>query len=590
MEVDVILIDDREDNLRHMETILHQVKDFEAEAIMPKGEKITPRIHLIDPVFSKEHRFDSEKTIRKTHGLSPAVAVIDMRLEGDDRHDYSGVDFSLKIKSIHPDCCVILVSAYFDDIAAFRISKHLFEHLDLPRFQVDRSKPANEFAEDLSHCFKQAMLTYASSINYRRQRFIDGEKKPYMWGLVLKPKKKGIQIHKRIPVPYLRSDSVMVRTIEVGVCGTDRASLGMAEAPTYELIDFHEAFGEVVWTGEAVRGLHVGDFVVPMVRRCMTWDKPAKGQSITAESFNFRPCDMAISDCLHQADSCPRGRFSGKIDEQGNRFGYVSRGTGWCHGFGSQYFIDTEDWLVRISPPGENEGNLRKRMMKRYVLAEPMSIVWKMHHEILKHYTIREYTDNVLIIGLGPIGLLAATVMSKLHPGLHFVAVDLCDGSNKRVELLKKIHHFTFYPAEKEDEAPADLQNDRFQIIIEATNQPGNVFKYASSLLSPGGILVLLGIPEDEKGTVMDAVTFSRLVRQGNTIIGSVNSSRADFEDSINFMQRVIGDEETVLDEMVERWSINNDLPGKLIDTLGKKDPKDREEIKVVLKAEEYTI
>ena len=589
MEVDVILIDDNKDNLRQMEEILHQVKDLGAEAIMPEGDKITTRICPIKPAFSNEKELDIEETIKKIHGLRPGVAVVDMRLEGDDPEDYSGVDLSLKIKTIFPDCCIVLVSAYFDKTTAFRS----FKHLDVLRFLVDRSKPAKEFVASLIDCFKQAILTYVSSINYRRQRFISTVNKGsrHMWGLVLKPKKEGIQIHKRIPIPYLRSNSVMVKTIEVGVCGTDRASLGMVETPPYEIIDFHEAFGKVVWTGEAVRGLHVGDFVVPMVRRCMTWDKPAGGQSISAESFDFRPCDMAISGCLHQADSCLIGRFTGKIDKQGNRLGYISRGTGWCHGFGSQYFIDTEDWLVRISPPDKkNEDDFRKRMTKRYILAEPMSIVWKMHHEILKHYTIREYTDKVLIIGLGPIGLLAATVMSKLHSGLHFAAIDLFDDSNRREKLLNKIHDFSFYTAVKEDKAPADLKDEQFQIIIDATSQPENIFKYTSSLLAPGGILVLLGIPEDEKKTTLDADTFSRLVRQGNTIIGSVNSSRADFEDSINFMQRVIGHKESVLDEMVDRWSIDKNLHDKLINVLGKTEPKDRKEIKVILQTEAYTV
>jgi len=583
MEVDVVLIDDNKDNLRQMKEILHQVKDFESEDVTPGGDGITPRINLIEPVLSN-HRFDSEKTIKKIHGLNPAVAVVDMRLEGDDANDYSGVDLALKIKSIYDDCCIILVSTFFAGTPAFAS----FKDMEVFRHCIDRSKPAKEFVDDLTHCFKKAMLTYVSSLNYRRQRFVDtiNKSRQYMWGLVLEPSEEGIHIHEKIPVPYLRSDSVMVRTIEVGVCGTDRASLGIVDTPPYELIDFHEAFGEVVWIGEAVRNLHIGDFVVPMVRRCMTWDRPVDGQRISAESFDFRPCNMAVSDCLHQADNCHKGRFSGAIDKQGNRIGYSSRGTGWCHGFGSQYFIDTEDWLVRINPPEEGDSNFRTRMMKRYILAEPMSIVWKMRHEILKHYTIREFTDKVLIIGLGPIGLLAATVMSKLHPGLHFTAIDLFDQSNRRVKLLKKIHSFSFYTVTKEDQAPADLKDEQFQIIIEATSQPEKVFKYASSLLAPGGILVLLGIPEDEKNTVMDADTFSRLVRQGNTIIGSVNSSRADFEDSINFMQRVIGNKGSVLDLLVDRWPIDDNLHDKLIDILGNTEPKNRKEIKIVLNAE----
>jgi len=89
-------------------------------------------------------------------------------------------------------------------------------------------------------------------------------------------------------------------------------------------------------------------------------------------------------DCYHQPDRCPVGEFLGMTS--GKRIGYKSRGTGKSHGFGSQYFLDTEDWLVRVRPA--DAGKLRDLMMERYILTEPLSVVWKMHREIVKHHTI----------------------------------------------------------------------------------------------------------------------------------------------------------------------------------------------------------
>src|SRR3970040_1569644 len=64
---------------------------------------------------------------------------------------------------------------------------------------------------------------------------------------------------------------VLVRTLAVGVCGTDRelkAGLyGEAPEGASHLIIGHECLGEVAALGEGVAELAPGDLVVPMVRR-----------------------------------------------------------------------------------------------------------------------------------------------------------------------------------------------------------------------------------------------------------------------------------------------------------------------------------
>ena len=70
------------------------------------------------------------------------------------------------------------------------------------------------------------------------------------------------------------------------------------------------------------------------------------------------------------------------------------------------------------------------------------------------------------------------------------------------------------------------------------------------------------------------------LVKRGNTLLGSINSSRADFEDAIAFIERVIGDEKSILNDVTDRNDIlgmvtrlpikNDDLPDMLTEDWAK--------------------
>ncbi len=595
MELNVVIVDDNEMLMRVPAKMLDRM-----ESPMIGDEKIELKIHPLVAHRKKDGLIDIESLASEISRLEPGVALIDMRLEGDEVDDLSGVDLSLRVRALCPDCCIILVSTYF----AQTPQKEVFAHLEIFRSLVGRGTElsARKYEDLLKSKVTEAALTYVSTINYRRFRFtrnVNGGKQS-MWGLVLNPDRKGengkaqLTFAKNLPIPILGSNSVVVKLIEVGVCGTDRMSLGMGSPPDFSLIDFHEAFGQVVWTGEDVRNIKVRDYVVPMVRRCDPWDPPDKGSDIKPSSFGFHRCDDAsYSVCYPRADRCPIGEYQSSSD--GIRRGYKSRGTGKCHGFGSQFFVDTEKWLIRVDPPGPK--SFSDRMKKRYVLTEPLSVVWKAHREIIKHRSMREFSDRALIIGLGPIGLLAATVMQKLHPGLNYTAMDLAEEDNERVKILQNhLPDFKFFQALENAVLPAGLEQEKFDLIIDATDQPNKVFEYAPSLLTPGGILVLLGISDEQKIENITAI-ITDLVKRGNILIGSINSSRSDFKDSIAFMERVIGDYDSILDDvthhpkgMVTRMPIDNDLPEKLT-VVGQSKPWKRDEIKIVLEvplAEKY--
>src|SRR5262249_28850825 len=75
-----------------------------------------------------------------------------------------------------------------------------------------------------------------------------------------------------LPAPTRRGDrEVLIRIREVGVCGTDREigafEYGTPPPGSDRLVLGHEALGEVVEVGSAVRTLAAGDLVALTVRR-----------------------------------------------------------------------------------------------------------------------------------------------------------------------------------------------------------------------------------------------------------------------------------------------------------------------------------
>ena len=109
--INVVLIDDNPVTLRHL-------KDY----IAPKtevtcGEKsIQCELHAFEPKFFRKNptKIDFDMTLKMILPLNPGVAIINLKLEGDAADDYTGADLALRIKNSCNECCIILVSSYFN--------------------------------------------------------------------------------------------------------------------------------------------------------------------------------------------------------------------------------------------------------------------------------------------------------------------------------------------------------------------------------------------------------------------------------------------------------------------------------------------
>jgi len=377
---------------------------------------------------------------------------------------------------------------------------------------------------------------------------------PKMWALGLKKGKQGLRRFD-VDIPLLPDDGVLVRTFSLGICGTDIQSFGGSKEGKFDLVEFHEALGEVVWTGRAVDEgtMSVGDIVVPVVRRCQEWDEPPPNAPVT---FDFRPCKEA-SRCLsyRHPDVCPHGEYP--YDLEGQKIGYRSRGTGKCHGFGSEFWLDTPEWLVRACTSKERKQH-GEEFLSRLILVEPLAVVWKMKRVMEQVRPVRPALDRMLTLGLGPIGYLATVLMRQTYPRLECTAVDcvpenmawianLCDRLEVRYKELSpgKPWH-------------ADLQSadTRFDIIVESTGKPQEIMGKAIKVLAPNGILVLLSVvgKQGKRSVDLKAEALNdAVVKKNGKIIGSVNESREVFENVIAFLKEFHFGRGSLLDRLIHR-------------------------------------
>src|SRR5437667_5690774 len=140
--------------------------------------------------------------------------------------------------------------------------------------------------------------------------------------------------------PVIQSPSeVKIRTIEVGICGTDREicnfDYGTPPAGSEFLVLGHEALGEIVEVGSSSSRFKTGDLVVPSVRR----------------PCPHRSCSPCRSD---RQDFCFTGDFT-------------ERGIKMTHGFMTEYFVDDEKHLNVVPRELRDVG----------VLVEPLTVAEK---------------------------------------------------------------------------------------------------------------------------------------------------------------------------------------------------------------------
>ncbi len=297
-----------------------------------------------------------------------------------------------------------------------------------------------------------------------------------MLGLVTEPGVAGSTRVEQLPEP--RGDGVLLRVLEVGVCGTDReiahGLFGVPPDANRRLVLGHELLAEVVETG---------DLVTATVRRSCGHCAP----------------------CAEDApDSCATGDYS-------------ERGITRLDGFARELVLEDADQLI---PVPRSLGRLG-------VLAEPTSIC----ERALRHArTIGNRhpwrLQRALVLGAGAIGMLTTfllrldgveTWVASLEPeaplveaaGAHYVQVDDLD------------------------------ELGGFDLVVECA---GNAQLMADAIgrLRRSGVLCILGIDGREQQVRIDGRTLGLdFVLKNGAVFGSVNAHRQDWLAGVDALARM---------------------------------------------------
>lgn len=280
------------------------------------------------------------------------------------------------------------------------------------------------------------------------------------------------------PDPEPGDSELLVEGLAIGVCGTDKeihaGNYGWAPPGEDRLIIGHESLGRVAHA-PASSEFSEGDLVVGVVRR---------------------PDPVPCGACAHgQFDMCRNGK-------------YTERGIKERHGYASEKWTVETDYAVKLDSGLAEVG----------MLMEPTTVVAKAWQQVEK-VGERAWFDphRVLIVGAGPIGLLAALLGRQR--GLDVHVLDQVEKGRKPdlvAQLGATYHHNGI------DDAVNDAPPD---IIIEATGVPSLVFD-SMACVGDYGIVCLTGVSAPGKKISVDVGGLNReLVLENNVVVGSVNAN-----------------------------------------------------------------
>jgi glucose 1-dehydrogenase len=312
-----------------------------------------------------------------------------------------------------------------------------------------------------------------------------------------------------LPEPPASAGSVLVRTLAMGVCGTDleivRGDYGAAPPGADRLILGHESLGKVV---EAPRGsgLTPGQHVAGIVRQ---------------------PDPVPCASCaVGEWDMCRNGQ-------------YTEHGIKALHGFGADYFR----LEARFAVPVDSALGLAG------VLTEPASVVAKAwdHIERIAARTVWR-PSRVLITGAGPIGLLAALLARQRGFEVH-VLDRVTDGP--KPDLVRDLGAVYHSSSVREAGRGCD-------IAVECTGVSHLVLQ-VMHVLEPSGIACLTGVSSGGRSMPVDLGSLNReLVLENNVVFGTVNANRRHYEMAAQALaQADRGWLDRVINRRVplERWS-----------------------------------
>jgi len=315
------------------------------------------------------------------------------------------------------------------------------------------------------------------------------------------PGRKEVGLLSHAAVGLTLPEHVGVRTLEVGICGTDREICSFAYGTPPKGSDYlvlgHEALGEVVEVGPGVKNLKVGDFVVPSVRR---------------------PCPHhACSPCrVDRQDFCFTGDFT-------------ERGIKMTHGYMTEYFVEEEKHL-NIVP---------KDLRDVAVLVEPLTVAEKALAQVWQVQSRLPWANGspspgtgktAVVLGAGPVGILGA--MALIVNGFKTYVYSRSAEPNPKADLVNSIGA-KYISSQTVPVTKFAKEVGHVDLVYEALGVASITFEVLK-ILGLNGVFVFTGIPPHKPAIPVEADSLMRdMVLKNQVVVGTVNADRPAFENAI---------------------------------------------------------
>jgi threonine dehydrogenase-like Zn-dependent dehydrogenase len=311
--------------------------------------------------------------------------------------------------------------------------------------------------------------------------------------LVVDPGTSGSARVEKVPAVEPREGEVLLRTLEVGVCGTDReiAQGVFGAAPDGEewLVLGHESLAVVERDGH---GFSRGDLVTATVRRS---------------------CGHCIACAEGAPDSCLTGD-------------YFERGITRLHGWARELVAEDPAELVAVPPALGRLG----------VLSEPASICARaLRHARAIGGRQPWQLERALVLGAGAVGMLSMLLLRLADVEVWIAAREPAD--DPRAESAGELGARYVSTA---DLPLGELRAEAggFDLVVEATGN-ADVMTETLGLLRRSGVACLLGIDPHAGRVELDAKTLAvDAVLENRVLFGSVNAQRQDWLAAVDGLDR----------------------------------------------------
>jgi threonine dehydrogenase-like Zn-dependent dehydrogenase len=291
-----------------------------------------------------------------------------------------------------------------------------------------------------------------------------------------------------VPEPRREHGTVLLRPLEVGVCGTDReiaeGLFGIPPEGSDRLVLGHEVLALVEEDGE---GFARGDLVAATVRRS---------------------CGRCAACAQGSPDACETGL-------------YVERGITRLDGFAAELIAEDAGQLI---PVPRSLGRLG-------VLAEPASICERALRHVRAIGGRQPWAPRrALVLGAGAIGMLATYLLRLEGLEVWTAARGPADGLKGELVAASGARYVSVA-----NSSPAALAEETggFDVVIEAAGD-AQVMLDAIGHLRRNGVACLLGIDGRAQRVSIDGRVIAQdAVVENRVLFGSVNAHRVDWQAAV---------------------------------------------------------